>query len=316
MTWLLLAYPSTQGQPPDITETPEDKMSDQPTPTPLADYACNTGENPTWHPDEERVLWTDIPAGRLFRYDPKTGEHEQFYEGRPVGGFTVQEDGSLLLFRDKGNVVIWRDGQETTILEEIEDERETRFNDVMADPEGRVYCGTMPRKDRLGRLYRLDPDGTLTLLLENIGCSNGMGFTPDLACMYYTDTGTREITLIDYDRGTGELFNGKLFHKTPEGNGEGFPDGMTVDVEGRVWSTRWDGSCMVCIDSNGREVKRIQFPVKKVSSVTFGGPELTDMYITTAGGHQKEQDGEHAGALFHLNLGVKGVPEFRSRVRR
>ena len=62
----------------------------------IADYGCKTGEGPLWHPDEKRVYWTDIPTGRLFRYEPLTGKHEQFYEGQQVGGFTIQEDGSLL----------------------------------------------------------------------------------------------------------------------------------------------------------------------------------------------------------------------------
>lgn len=97
-------------------------------------------------------------------------------------------------------------------------------------------------------------------------------------------------------------------------SGEGGPDGMTVDAEGYVWSARWDGSRLVRYAPDGRQVLKIDFPVKKVSSVIFGGADYTDMYITTAGGDKKESDGEHAGALFHLNLNIRGVPEFFSRV--
>jgi D-xylonolactonase len=139
-----------------------------------------------------------------------------------------------------------------------------------------------------------------------------MGFTPDLKSLYYTDSGTREITLFDYDRATGALSNRRPFVQVPEG--QGVPDGMTVDAEGHIWSARWDGSRLTRYAPDGREVHRVDFPVLKVSSVTFGGPSLTDMFVTTAGGRQKEKDGEHAGALFHLNLGISGVPEFRSRI--
>ena len=144
----------------------------------VADYQCQVGEGPMWHPMEKRVYWTDIPTGRMFRFDPSTGEHERFYEGEEVGGFTVQDDGALLLFMATGAVARWRDGDLSHIVDEIPEERESRFNDVIADPAGRVFCGTMPTGDSLGRLYRLDLDGSLTVVLEGIGISNGMGFTP------------------------------------------------------------------------------------------------------------------------------------------
>lgn len=278
----------------------------------LADYACLTGEGCLWHPDEKKVYWVDIPKGRLFWYDPATDTHAMVYEGDVIGGFTLQADGSLLCFGAKGSVMAWRDGKMSTLIEEIPDEVNSRFNDVIADPEGRVFCGTMPTKERLGRLYRLDPDGTFTKLLEGIGCSNGMGFTPDLKGMYYTDSTVRRIYLFDYDRVTGYLTNQRLFVKTPDD--EGVPDGMTVDAEGFVWSARWDGSCLVRFSPIGKETMRITFPAKKVSCVTFGGADCTDMYITTAGGQDKAANGPGAGALYHLNLGIKGVPEFRSKI--
>jgi D-xylonolactonase len=279
----------------------------------IADYACITGEGPLWHAGEQRVYWVDIPRGRLFRYDPATDRHEQLLEGEALGGFTVQADGSLLLFMARGAVQVWRDGAiSRVVLPEIPDERATRFNDVFADPRGRVFCGTMPTNERLGRLYRLDPDGTLTRLLDDIGCSNGMGLTPDRKQLYYTDSGKREIYLFDYDEATGAISNQRLFVRTPDD--EGLPDGMTVDAEGFVWSARWDGGCLVRYAPDGSEERRIAFPAKKVSSVIFGGPDYTDMYVTTAGGDNKPQEGAGAGALFRLNLGIRGVPEFVSRV--
>ena len=279
----------------------------------IADYKCVTGEGPLWHPDEKRVYWCDIPMGRIFRYEPATGKHEQVFEGDEVGGFTIQDDGALLLFMARGAVKTWRDGELTTIIDEIPDERETRFNDVFADPEGRVYCGTMPAPDRPGRLYRLDTDRKLSLLLEGIGVSNGMGFTPDRKHMYYTDTVAQKIYRFHYDQATGDLTDQTVFVDTT--GEEGGPDGMTVDGEGYVWSARWGGSCMVRYSPDGTEVQRVGFPAKKVSCVTFGGEDYTDMYVTTAGGNTKEEDGPGAGALFRVNLGIQGVPEFRSKIR-
>jgi len=280
----------------------------------IADYQCHIGENPLWHPLEKCLYWTDISRGKLFRYDPATGKHEQCYSGPPVGGFTVQADGTLLLFMARGAIAQWRDGHLNYVLEEISDERESRFNDVIADPAGRVFCGTMPTPTRPGRLYRLDPDGVLDLLLEGIGVSNGMGFTPDRRGMYYTDSEARSVYLFDYDEKTGALTNQRLWLQTPEG--AGVPDGMTVDAQGYVWSARWDGSALYRYTSHGFEERRIEFPARKVSSVAFGGEDLSDLYITTAlMDGTKAKEGEGAGALFRLRPGIRGLPEFHSRVK-
>ena len=290
----------------------------------IADYGCVTGEGPLWHPDEQRLYWTDIPTGRMFRYDPATGEHEQFYDGDVVGGFTIQADGALLLFMARGAIKIWRSGQSTTVVEEIPAERQTRFNDVIADPAGRVFCGTISPRHDFGRadtagqpawsarLYRLDRDGTLTTLLEGIGVSNGIGFTPDRRGMYYTDTPRQEIWLFDYDEESGAISNQRLFVRTPDGDGA--PDGLTVDADGYVWSARWNGGCLVRHAPDGTEVQRVRFPARKVSSATFGGPDYRDLYVTTAAGHKKETEGPGAGALFRLRPEVPGVAEFRSRI--
>jgi D-xylonolactonase len=287
----------------------------------VANVDCITGEGPMWHPEHQLVYWVDIPNGYLYSYDPASGEHELVFEGPPIGGFTIQEDGALLLFMAKGTIAIWRPGVKVNrdlevVLEQVAAERNTRFNDVIADPVGRVFCGTMPTPERPAHLYRLDPDGTLTLLLDDVGLSNGLGFTPDRQGLYYTDTREHKIYLFDYDEATGSITNQRVFVEVPQQEGEGHPDGMTVDAEGNVWSARWDGYCLVQYNPEGEELQRIEFPVPKVSCVTFGGPDYTDMYVTTASADNREEEGPLAGSLFHLNLGVKGVPEFRSKIAK
>ncbi len=278
----------------------------------IADYACVVGEGPLWHPGERRLYWVDIERGRIFRYDPASGRHEICYQGDTVGGFTIQADGALLLCMARGAIKTWQDGRLATLVDEIPEERDARFNDVIADPAGRVFCGTMPSCDHLGRLYRLDLSGTLAVAVPDVDVSNGLGFTPDRRQMYYTESNTHRIWLFDYDGESGELRNRRVFVDTA---GEpGVPDGMTVDAEGYVWSARWDGACLVRYSPEGREVQRIMFPAMKVSSVTFAGDDYTDMYVTTAGGDSKATDGEGAGALFRLRLGIRGLPDFPSRI--
>ena len=278
----------------------------------IADYQCHNAEVPVWHPIEQRLYWTDIPQGNMFRYDPATGESEQIYTGETVGGCTVQKDGSLLLFKARGAIERWKEGEITPIIPEIPDERDSRFNDTLADPMGRVFCGTMPTKERLGKLYRLDPNGTLHTILEGIDVSNGMGFNPNRTQMYYTESEKRTIYLFDYDATTGELSNQQVFITTPED--EGVPDGLTVDAEGYIWSARWNGGALFRYSPSGEEVLRIPLPAKKVSSVTFGGADYTDIYITTAGGDNRAEEGEGAGAVFRVNLGIQGMAEFLSEI--
>lgn len=279
----------------------------------VADYACLTGEGPLWHPRERRLYWLDIPRGRMFRYDPATGKHEPCYQGSPVGGFTLQADGSLLLFGERGSIRVWREGIVRTIVEQIPEERESRFNDVIADPAGRVFCGTMPKPDGTpGSLYRLDTDGKLTRLFGGVACSNGMGFTPDRRRLYFTDSGPREITVFDYDEATGGLANRRPFLRLPEGT---IPDGMTVDADGYVWSAIWGGGCVIRCSPEGREAGRIAVTGKLCACLTFGGPAYDDIYITCAGGDDKAANGPGAGALFRVRgSGYRGVPEFASRV--
>ena len=283
----------------------------------VADYKNIVGEGPLWHPTEQRLYWVDIPAGRIFWFDPKTGQHAQFHQGEVIGGFTIQQDGSLLLFMAKGAVAVLRAGVLSYVIDELAGETENRFNDVIADPRGRVFCGVMPMDldragERLGRLYRLDTDGSITPLLEQIGISNGMGFTPDRTQMYYTDTIDHKIYLFDYDIDTGDLSNRRVFVEAPEDGG--VPDGMTVDAEGFVWSASAGGSALHRYTPDGALERSIRLPAKIVSSLIFGGEDLTDIYVTTIGGDNREENGPGAGALFRLRLGIKGVPEFFSRV--
>ena len=285
----------------------------------VADYANKVGEGPLWHPIEQRLYWVDITAGRMFRYDPASGTHEQFYQGPVVGGFTIQEDGALLLFMEKGAVAVWRDGELSYIVDEIPEKTGKRFNDIIADPAGRVFCGEMAEDhtrplggERGGGLYRLDTDGSITRLLDGLGLPNGMGFTPDRTQMYFTDTADGKIYLFNYDARTGDISNRSVFVQVPRE--EGLPDGMTVDAEGYVWSARVHRSALYRYTPEGVEERAITFPAKKVSSVTFAGGDLTDMYVTTIGGDDKAENGPGAGALFRMNLGIRGVSEFLSRV--
>jgi len=283
-------------------------------PETIAEYGHAVGEGPLYHPDEKRLYWVDIPAGELFRYDPATGDTGRALsvDGQ-LGGFTLQADGSFALFLDAGAVALWDGGDVEYVLDSIPGEEDTRFNDVIADPRGRVFAGTMPTEDSLGTLYRIDPDGSYEVADEDgYDIPNGMAFAPDRKSMYVTESEAYAIYRFAYDQSTGELDDKEVFL---DASGEdGFPDGMTLDEDGDVWSARWGGSSVVRHDPETAEERdRIEFPAPKVSSLTFGGPGYTTMYVTTARG-EDEQDEPPAGSLFELDVGVGGIPEYRSRI--
>ena len=283
----------------------------------VANYACEIGEGPLWNPANHHLYWTDIPTGRMFWLNTITGEHNQFYNGRVVGGFTIQRDGNLLLFMDRGTVAILEQGKLSYLIPDIPTEKENRFNDVVADPVGRVFCGTMPSNmdrlnERLGRLYRLDTDGSMTLILDEICNPNGMAFTPDHTQMYYTDSLMQKIYIFDYNIKNGTLSNQRVFVDTHENNG--LPDGLTVDSNGYVWSAQVMSSCLIRYSPQGDEVQRVAIPTSAVTSLTFAGKDCTDIYVTTAGGSNKTGNLSRAGALYQLNLGIKGIPEYQSNI--
>jgi len=278
----------------------------------IADYACHTGENPLWHPREQKLYWTDIESGRLFRYDPHSGFHEQIYLGRPVGGFTFEEDGGLLLFMDRGTIAHWRDGVLKERLAEIPAERNSRFNDVIATSSGTVFCGTMSSAQEKGRLYRLDTDGTLRVVLDGIGISNGMAFSRDQKTFFYTDSLAGEIYGFDYHKIICAITNQRVFARFDKA--EGLPDGCTIDSEDHLWSALWDGGCVVCHGLDGSVLRKLCVPARQTSSLVFGGSDLSHLYVTTAGGHEKHVNGRYAGALFRLDAGCTGIPEAFSRM--
>lgn len=287
-------------------------MSDKYTIDVLPDYDCICGEGPLWHADEGRVYWTDIETGRMFWYDPAADHSEQCFNmpGRRVGGFTIQVDGRLLLFMDRGTIAVYESGRLRPIVEQIERELPSRFNDVIADPEGRVFCGTMSSKAGKGVLYRLERDGAYSIVAEEVGCSNGMGFTLDLKRMYHTDSWPHEIYVYDYDRASGAISNRRTIVSRP--GTKDTCDGMTVDADGNLWSAWWGDGFVRQFTPQGEQLREIKLPASRISSCTFGGPNLEDLYLTTAMDKKKI---ENDGALLRIRgLGVKGRPEFRSKI--
>ncbi|MBN9420721.1 hypothetical protein ABS71_09600 [bacterium SCN 62-11] len=274
----------------------------------VADFPCRCGEGPLWHPDRNLLYWIDVDNGKMYAYDPKERSATRILQGDIIGGTTLQENGDLLLFMQRGQIALWNPEKGLQIQRDHTPGAEnTRFNDVIAAPDGGVFAGTMPEGEQPGKLYRLETNGSIRVLLDDIGQPNGMGFSPDRKTFYLTDTRNRRIESFRYEN--GELQERQTLITV---KGDGQPDGMTVDENGHLWVALWDGEAILRYDSTGQLQQTIPMPVKNVTSLTF---VQNRAYVTTAGGGHRPEAGAHAGALFLLETDVSAPLEFRSRVQ-
>ena len=269
------------------------------------------GEGVLWHPDKSCVYWVDIPKAKIFQYIPATGVIREWETEFPVGGFTIHEDGRLLLFMFEGAVGLWMDGEFEIIIKSLPTMKQNRFNDVVADPVGRVFCGVMSTKSTKGWVYRMNTDKTFTKVINNTGTANGMAFSKNEKKLFFCDSKKSSVSVFDYEKKTGEISNRKILLQTLRSE-SGSSDGLCIDSNDNIWVGRWDGSSIVQIDQNGCELQKIQFPTKKITTLCFGGKYLNDIYINSAGGDDLHQNGQLAGSLFQLRLGIKGKYEYRS----
>jgi len=273
------------------------------------------GEGPLWHSEEGLLYWVSIEEGLFFRYDPASGRQERFDVGEPV---------SVLAFREKGGLIMGvRDGLATwdfateafTVIASPEAGKEgARFNDGAVDPAGRFWAGTMTHTGATSSLYRLDPDGSVHTMEKGLGISNGIGWSLDGSTMYLTDSPRYVIYAYDFDMQSGSISNKRVFVQNSEPEGQ--PDGLTVDSEGYIWSAHWGGYSVLRYDPSGQLERKVELPVSQVTACIFGGPDLTDLYITSAwSGLSPEQRAKEplAGDLFVLRTDKKGreEPKFR-----
>lgn len=183
-----------------------------------------------------------------------------------------------------------------------------RFNDGGCDPAGRFWMGTMAYDETpgAGMLLRLDPDGSVTTVLDGVTISNGLSFAADGRSAYYVDTPTSRIDVLDVDPERGEVVGRRPFVQIP--SEAGFPDGIATDAEGGVWVALWGGSAVRRYDADGRLDAVVDVPARQVTCPAFGGPDGTDLYVTTSRHGLAPHEDPLAGALFRVGAGVAGAP--------
>jgi D-xylonolactonase len=288
----------------------------------ISDFSCQLGECPIWDEKNIQLWWTDILGAAVHTYSPGSGTIQGRIRGKNVGGFALTGDRSVICACLDG-LHRWTPGAGFTCIATSFEGRALRFNDCTTDARGRFLAGTRYVAETeggeydLGSLYRVDSDGSISVLEQDIHLSNGLGFSPDDRLLYYTDSLQRVIYRYDYDLQSGSVSNRRVFVKVPDD--EGIPDGLTVDEDGYVWSARWDDTHLYRYDPDGIIERKLPSPERKTTSLMFGGRELNELYLTTASerGTAVRRNLPAAGTggfLYRLRLDIRGRLEHRADI--
>jgi sugar lactone lactonase YvrE len=290
-----------------------------PTPTDIQcvlESQASIGEGPLWCPKDQVLYWTDIPEKKLHIFKPSDGSNKTFELPDMVTSIATRAKGGLALTLRKTFGFFDPETGSLEITDDPEPERPgNRFNDGKCDRQGRMWGGTMGDVDwdsPVGNLYRLDPGGAITRMESDVCCSNGLGWSPDSKTMYFTESFKHfRILAYDFDAETGNISNRRVFVQLPKDT-PAFPDGLTVDAEGYVWSAQPMYGRLARYSPDGRIDRVIELPVSRGTSMMFGGPDLDILYVTTMRlTLSDEQLAEEplAGSLLSLRPGVKGIAE-------
>jgi len=273
------------------------------------------GESPLWSPLEKVLYWVDITGQKIHRFNPRTAINDTFNLPQPVTAVGLREKGGLVLTLHKKFAFFDPDTAALEILSDPEEDKPShRFNDAKCDRHGRFWAGTMDEVNwdaSVGCLYRLDPDTKVSCMQRGVVCANGLGWSPDNRVFYFTESFRYCIYAYDFDATTGNISNRRVFAALDKDSG-GFPDGLTIDAEGFIWSVHNAVGRVVRYTPAGTIDRVIELPVPRPTSCMFGGDNLDVLYITTARETLTPEQIAQAplsGSVFATKPGVRGLPE-------
>lgn len=270
------------------------------------------GEGPIWNHRTKELLWVDIESTKLHLYDPTSNTNRGLLTPSRVGTVVPIDDTLAVVALQDGAYTINTQSGSLSLLAPLDSGNlDTRLNDGKCDPQGRFWVGSMhmPQDRADGNLYRIDSAGTSRVMLDSITISNGIVWTKDSKTMYYIDTPTGLIRAFDFNPSSGEISNERTAVVIPEELG--FPDGMTIDEEDKLWVGLWNGNAIARFDPlSGELIAKVEVPAHNVTACAFGGANLDTLFITTARVDMTDEELEaypDAGSLFYVIPDVKGV---------
>ena len=286
-------------------------MPDQPQVECIADVKAVLGEGPVWVAREEALYWVDIEGRKLFRTDGQ-GAVRTWDVPIRIGSLAPRASCGFVAATERGFYSIDLEAKRFEPIGHPEEHRPAnRFNDGKVDRSGHFWAGSMDSQEReaTGALYRLDPDLEWVRIEEGYRVTNGPAFSPDGQIMYHNDSARQVTYAFDLDA-RGNASNRREFRRF--GEGDGYPDGMTVDVEGCLWIAFWDGWCVRRFSPDGEQLVELRVPVQRPTSCTFGGEDFATLFVTSARRDLKGTDLDKqplAGGLFAADVGVSGIAD-------
>lgn len=275
----------------------------------------DVGEGPIWDAKKQLLYWVDILSSEVHIYNPSTNQNRAINVGQYVGTVVARASGGLMLALHHGFASLDVESGQVTMLHDPEpDIPSNRFNDGKCDPAGRFWAGTMSLAEvgPVGSLYVMDTDQSVHKMESGITISNGIVWSHDHKTMYFIDTPLGTVDAYDYDLETGNIANRRAVITIPEG--QGFPDGMTIDADGNLWVAQWGGFRVTQWDPNtGELLQTVHAPVPNTSACAFGGPNLDQLYITTARHNLDQATIDQyplSGSLFVAQVDARGVEAF------
>lgn len=257
-----------------------------------------------WWPDGSGLRFVDMLAGDVLALTPD-GTVTRTHVGDVAAVVRPRRGGGAVVAVERGFALQDADGTLTSLPEVWSDDG-VRMNEGGCDPDGRLWCGSMAYDQAPGAasVYRLDPDGSVREVIGGVTVSNGLDWSPDGALTYYADTATHRVDVLDYDPDLG-LTGRRPFVTLPDA---GNPDGLTVDAEGGVWVALYGAGAVHRYSPEGRLEAVVEVPTPNTTACALGGPDLDQLVVTTS--RQGVEPGEDpiAGALFGVDVGVRGLP--------
>lgn len=293
----------------------------------LLEAQAALGEGPAWDAQTGTLYWVDILGKRIHAW--KDGRDNFLQLEEFVGCVAPRRDGGLIAALHASFVTFEGDVLQNvfsqspakspsapqTVLAPVSEPATNRFNDGKCDPAGRLLAGTMDlnEKDASGNLYSLEAGKSPRKILDGIRISNGLAWSPDYKTFYHIDTPTRQVRAYDYDLETGDISNPRLALEVPESMG--WPDGMTSDMDGRLWIALWGGARLSKWDPATRQLEaEVAIPALHISSCVFGGPRCDILYVTSARvGMDESALAKYplSGGLFQIQTQTEGMPTFK-----
>jgi len=285
---------------------------------PLIEHLFNSqdqiGESPIWNIAEQVLYWVDAEGNKVHRLDPENGDYQCYNTPMTLTAIAMCNSGTWLSATKQGLYHWERDFSKHRLLADpLATKKSVRLNDAVVDRQGRLWTGSLNEtclEAADGELFCMTSSESITPMANNFCVANGISWSPDGGLLYISNMFAYEVEVFSQDTATGQLTQRRTFITFSES--DGMPDGLTVDAEGYLWVALWGGGKVCRYSPAGVLDKTIHLPVANPTRCTFGGADLSDLFVCSAwfdlDDTQRKQQ-PMAGDLFRIKVDIKGLAE-------